>query len=357
MGWFGYYQEPLVKSLLSRQRVLKKNFKLILIGSLINLTFPLSFLGTNTNVIKSIAEGNNFICQNFKYSINPLLICNTELFKRNDSRSINQIFKILFYQDSFSKAWCGFNILSSSINEVGIFISSQVKKLKLRDLDNFSSIYFLNTNVNKIGNFKKITELQLFKKEIFKNKLSEKKFVLDQNYKKNNNVQFSVKTITDYFYILTTTFYENERTFINTTGFIKTTTKIISKNKSKNIWQILRKIIKYLKREITFFNKRDNQTLFFNSKKLYNFKNYINFQYYPTKKITTLSFYLSIKNKIFKIRKFHSCFKVKSKKLITTKLKYWMNDFFNSSKDQYSTNSYILINCSKQIKHQTTNFL
>jgi len=62
-----------------RQRVLKKNFKCILIGSLINLTFPVSFLGTNTNIIKGIAEGNNLICQNLKYSINPILICNTEL--------------------------------------------------------------------------------------------------------------------------------------------------------------------------------------------------------------------------------------------------------------------------------------
>jgi hypothetical protein len=54
-----------------RQRVLKKNFKCILIGSLINLTFPVSFIGTNTNIIKSVAEGNNFTCQNLKYSINP----------------------------------------------------------------------------------------------------------------------------------------------------------------------------------------------------------------------------------------------------------------------------------------------
>ena len=111
---------------------------------------------------------------------------------------------------------------------------NRTKKLKLKDLNNFSSIYFLNAKVNKIANFKRIIELQLFQKEIFENKRPEKKFILDQNYKKENNLQFSIKTITDYFYIPAQTFYENEETFINTKGHVKRTTKIISKNKSKN---------------------------------------------------------------------------------------------------------------------------
>ena len=87
-----------------RQRILKKRFKCILIGSLINLTFPVIFLGSNINIIKTIAEGNNFVCQNFKHSINSILICNTQLFKRNDSKTINQIFKMFVYSDSFNKS-------------------------------------------------------------------------------------------------------------------------------------------------------------------------------------------------------------------------------------------------------------
>jgi len=340
-----------------RQRVLKKKFKCILIGSLINLTYPVSFIGNNTNIIKSFAEGNNFTCQNLKYSINPFLICNTELFKRSDSKTINQIFKVLFYSNFFSKAWSGLNILSSTMGEVGMFILNHNKKLKLKDLNNFSSIYFINTMVNKIGNFKKITELQLFLKEhVIKSKCLKRKCVLDQNYKTNKNLKFSIKNKADYLYVPTTTFYENQETFISTTGFIKRSTKIISKNKSKSTWQILRKIIKHLRNKLIFFNKKDNQILFFNLKKLYNFKNYINFQYYPVKKMTNLSYYLSTRNKIFTINKFNFYFKIKHRKLITTKLKYWMNNIFNSNKDQYSSNSNILINCSKQVKYQTTNF-
>jgi len=121
------------------------------------------------------------------------------------------------------------------MGEVGMFILNHNKKLKLKDLNNFSSIYFINTMVNKIGNFKKITELQLFLKEhVIKSKCLKRKCVLDQNYKTNKNLKISIKNKADYLYVPTTTFYENQETFISTTGFIKRSTKIISKNKSKS---------------------------------------------------------------------------------------------------------------------------
>lgn len=95
--------EGYVLNLNLRQRVLKRKFKCIVVGSLINLTFPVSFLGSNTNIIKSITEGNHFICQNFKESTNSFLVCNYELFKRNDIKTINVIFKALFYLNIFNK--------------------------------------------------------------------------------------------------------------------------------------------------------------------------------------------------------------------------------------------------------------
>ena len=85
-----------------RQKILKKNFKCILIGSLINLMFPMFFLGTNINIVRTITEGNNFICQNFKYSVNPFLIHNTELFRRTDSRTISKILRMLSYLKYFN---------------------------------------------------------------------------------------------------------------------------------------------------------------------------------------------------------------------------------------------------------------
>jgi hypothetical protein len=38
------------------------------------------------------------------------------------------------------------------------------------------------------------------------------------------------------------------------------------------------------------------------------------------------------------------------------KLKYWLDDFFNTNKDKYSQNSTTLTSCSKLIKYEITNF-
>lgn len=85
-----------------RQKVLKKNFRCILIGSLINLMFPTFFLGTNINIAKTFTEGNHFICQNFRYSVNPFLVYNVELFKRTDGKTVSKVLKMLFYLKYFN---------------------------------------------------------------------------------------------------------------------------------------------------------------------------------------------------------------------------------------------------------------
>jgi hypothetical protein len=86
-----------------RQRFLKGNFKCLAIGSLIDLTFPISFLGSNLNIIKTITEGNNLICQDLKFSSNPVVIYNGEFFKRNDGKNASEVLKVLFYSNIFDK--------------------------------------------------------------------------------------------------------------------------------------------------------------------------------------------------------------------------------------------------------------
>ena len=340
-----------------RQRILKGNFKCLVIGSLINLTFPILFLGSNFNIIKYITEGNNFICQDLKFSNNPFLIYSNELFKRNDSKSISETFKTLSYLHIFNKTWNGLNMLNSSISDVGTQTLKQIPRLMLKDLNNFSSLYFLNVTTNNVSNLKKITELKLLKlTSVNKKQILDNKFFLDQNYKINQNLLFSNKILNNYSHIPNNTFYENEETFINTEGFIKRTTKLISRKKSKNNWQILRKFLKYFKMKLTFLTQKDNQIIFFNSQKFYNFKNFLNFQFYATQTLTNLNFYLNIKNKPILLNKSILNFKSKTKKCISTKLKYWLDDFFNGGKDEYSQNSIILANCSKILRSESTSF-
>ena len=55
-----------------RQRYLKGNFKLLTIGSLLDLTFPISFLGSDLSVLKNVSEGNHSFCKDIVSSENPL---------------------------------------------------------------------------------------------------------------------------------------------------------------------------------------------------------------------------------------------------------------------------------------------
>lgn len=340
-----------------RQRVLKKNFKCIIIGSLINLTFPTTFLGSNISVIKTIAEGNNFICQNFNNSTNSFLVCNSELFKRNDWKTIYKMFNTLFYLHLFNKTWYGVTILNASMHDTGIFVLGQSTKFKLKDLNSFSCLYFINVTACKVAVLKKITELQLFQQQlqVTKKALNKNYLLIDQSHQIHSNFKISNKILSNYLYLPVSTFYENESIYINTEGFIKKTTKIISKHNLKNNWQLLRKLLKYFKNKLVCFYKKNNQTLFFSSNKLYNFRNFIHFYSYPTKKIANLSYYLNIKNKSFVINIVPFNLKTKSKKFSITKLKYWINDFFNN-KNQYSQNSFMLTNCSVYVKKNLTNF-
>ena len=151
-------------------------------------------------------------------------------------------------------------------------------------------------------------------------------------------------------------FYENEETFINTEGLIKRTTKLISNKDRRNNWQILRQIFKHLNKNLAFLSQKENDLIFFNSKKLVEFKNYINFQYQATQTLTNVNFCLSIKNNNFMITKINSNFRQEKLKIKNTKLKYWLDDFFSGGKDEYSEHSLVLTNCSKILRSKSTNF-
>ena len=346
-----------------RQRFLKGNFRCLNIGSLLDLTFPVAFLGSNISVLKSIAEGNNLICRDFKAAKNPLIIYNNELLKRNDGNNMVEMLKILNYSSRFNNTWNGLNMLSSSLSETGSHSLTKFQSLTVNDLKNSSLLYFINVSSSESSNLKVIAELNLLK---YSENNNERKLssavLLDQNYKTNNNYNFYEK-FTDkedanvYMHVPTSIFYENEETFINTEGFFKRTTKLISRKKTKNNWQILKKLLKHIRINIISLNKRNNSILFFNSKTTINFKNYMNFHFYATRSLTNVSHSLTAKTTpayFSGLEQF--TFKKSSKKIRVTKLKYWLDDFFTGGKDEYSQNSKILTNCSKIARSESTNF-
>ena len=352
-------------NLLLRQRFFKGNFKCLVIGSIVNLTFPVSFLGSNLNILKNIVEGTHLSCKDIKKSSrNSILIYSNELLKRFDGINILKMLKFLKYSNIFNKYFNGLNMLTSSLSETGTNTITNFLPIHEKDLTNFSSLYFLNISPNNITNFKRISESKLLNYSLNIKNNNINKFFLNQNSNPNNNdilintinkLLPNCKNLKNYFHLPNSMFYENEETFVNTEGLIKRTTKLIFRKNNKNNWQILRKIFKNFKSNLKFLDNKNNQTIYFNSKKIINFKNYMYFQYIATQSLTNLNFCLSIKTKPFAVS-YNNNFKSKTNKLTNTKLKYWLDDFFTGSKDEYSQSSLILTNCSKIVRTESTNF-
>jgi len=145
-----------------RQRHLKGNFKIISVGSSVDLTIPISYSGLNIKKLKALAEGNSFLCQEISNSVNPIIILGSEIYKRKDSLGISAILEFLKSKNKFID-YSNLNLLSSSINEVGINYIQGFKSVTSEDLGNSSGIYFLNANVNKSLNINKILNLKILK--------------------------------------------------------------------------------------------------------------------------------------------------------------------------------------------------
>ena len=344
-----------------RQRFLKGNFKCFSLGSLINLTFPTNFIGTDNAILKTVIEGNNFFCQDFKTAKNPILIVSNEAFKRNDGQNLFRTLKLLSYSNLFKKVFTDLNILNPSIHETGILNLTSFQPITLRSLTQTNSLFLINVNFENIENFKKLTKTKLLN---FYAGISTKpnKFgslLIDHNYFLQNNYDFckvNLLKLDKYSYIPSKMFYENKETLINTKGLIKHTSKLISKQNSKDSWKLLRNFLINTKKNLNFLNQNQNNMLLIDLKKKNTLKNYTTFCYHASKKLDNTGFDLMTKNSSFYINTPTFVFKLFKVKLINTKLKYWLDDFFVGGKDDYSQKSLTLTNCSKILRTQSTTF-
>lgn len=346
-----------------RQRYLKGNFKCLTLGSFVDLTFPNTIIGTNLKFLKKIAEGNSFVCQDFKTAKNPLLVLGNEFYKRADGKVASGMFENLQHTNLITQTWNGLNTLNANLNDVGTQSIAKFPSLKKKDLNEFSSLYFINVTAQTIPNLKKITETKLLNYTNLNNQNQPniKKLVFDQNSNLNNNQTFTQSFLTskndkEYNFLPTKMFYENEETYINTEGFIKKTNKLITNRKTREGWKLLRNLTKQLKNQYVSLNAQNNNMLSFNAIKRSNFINFINYHYCAVEKLDSSTPSLATQNQSFFITKAASKFKPNSSKINTTKSKYWLDDFFTGGKDEYSKNSLVLANCSKILRTQSTNF-
>lgn len=333
-----------------RQRFFKGNFKCLLIGSLIDLTFPVSIIGSNTKLIKSFVEGNNLNCQEVAKAKNTLVVLNDDVLKRSDE--LLNVLKPLNYISKLKHNSISLNTLNSSIYTNANINLNNFPTFNEKSLDKFNSLYLIGTQINRFPNIKKSIKLRVLGEISNRtNQIDINKILIDQNFNINQSLNFSNKL--EHLFLPTSHLFQNSECFITTEGVTKKTSKIIFDKKTKNDWQILRNLFKKLNNKNFFMFSKDYHliTSTFNTK--LNFKNFVYLMYFANHTISKVNAYLMTKNKSFFLNK--QIIKTEVKKIRMTKLKYWLDDFFTGGRDDFSQNSLTLINCSRIIRLESAN--
>ena len=341
-----------------RSRYLKGNFNIINVGSLFNLTFSNTNITSNTKILKSLIEGNNLFCQEFVNSSNPVLISSTEVFKRKDSFGLIDMLKSLtkhinlFSQFDTSNQ---LNVLSLTLNDVGFANFNRVEPLKKKDLTHSTGIYFVNDSVSN-SNLKKLLNLKLL--NFFQHYAHNNRMLITQNNKLDAKLIMKLRksfNLNNHLHLPNTVLFETSGTYINTKGNINKIIKVItSLGQTKSDWQIIRKILSYSKKMPFMVNYFEDDKIIFNSNTISHFRNYMGFQYYAASNLNNISFEL-----LEKIAECHvnlKKFKPKRKKLFSSQLRFWLNDFYLDGKDFNSKYSSTMIQCSRLSRLSNTNF-
>ena len=338
-----------------RKRYFKGNFKIISLGSMVDATIPVVSLGLNVKIIKDLAEGAGFLCQELLSSSNPTIIVGSEIYKRYDCSTLISILRIL--KKKLNKSMIGWNnlkFLSSSINEVGVNYLGQFKKVSQKDLKTSTGVYFLNSNPNFSVNLQKLINLKIL--NYFSSIISTPGFCFEHNHSKLSEVSEEFLNrfhIYNYINLPNNVFFESSGTYLNTQGLFKKTIKFLpSQKQTKEDWQIIRKLFLYIKKVKFVNNLKDNQSVIFNNTTFKTFNDYINLLYFSNSKTkSTLNCQISGKFDILK-----NGMKCSKKKLFLTNTKNWLKDFYIGGTDSYSKYSSTMINCSKNYRSEKNNF-
>ena len=337
------YESPYL-NLKLKKRYSSGNFRTFSITSQTNLTFPSVNIGSNLQKLGSVVEGNNNTGHSFKKSKNFLALLNTQVFLRQDSFAIVNLFKAL---NSFcSKTyWSLFNLLSTSLNSVGINNLHSFKGLCKTDLNKNNGLFFINNGLKTSLIIDKFMELALLNHSVLD---ITTKIIIEQNYK---SMLFSLTdnlNACEYIYLPSNTFFESAGSYINTEGNTKCSTKLISStHNTKDDWVILRKLLSALETVEFICDIKNNTRVQYTGESLFNFKNLVNFLFLEAQKLSRLAFHKRATNQSFFLI---ASQQIRKLKVQSTQLKKWIEDFYLGGFDNYSHESKTMNLCSMSVR-------
>ena len=336
-----------------RQRLSSGNFKLFYSGSSLDLRYPAVNIGSSSKFIKNLANGTSIYCQEFINSTNPTILFSSNILKRKDSSGLLAITSSLTnVMKYFKKSWKGLNYLSTELNETGVNFLNKFKKF---NSDNFSKsfgFYLIDSNLSSIE-LNQLISLKLFNLTQIENKakLCVELQSLPTNLiygNKISNLNCSTSIV-----LPNKTFFESSKVFMNNKGTFKKTVKVISAlNKSKENWQIIRKIASSFLSIDLLTEVSHKKNLSFNVNNFVNYLKFSSLNYFPISSLNTNStFYKeTINSKLIS-------FNLGGKhKIFNSKYLYWLEDFYIGGRDNYSSFSSVMIECSNFYRKDNINF-
>jgi NADH dehydrogenase/NADH:ubiquinone oxidoreductase subunit G len=337
------YESPYL-NLKLKKRYSSGNFRTFSISSQTNLTFPSVNIGSNLQKLGSVVEGNNNTGNSFKKSNNFLALLNTEVLLRQDSFAIVNIFKALSTFCS-KNPWSIFNLLSTSLNSVGINNLHLFKSLCKIDLNKNNGLFFINNGIRTYLMINKFMELALLNHTVLD---MTTQVIIEQNYKSSMLTQINNVNVLEYIYLPSNTFFESAGSYINTEGSMKCSTRLVSSiHNTKDDWVILRKLISVLGIIEFTCDIKNNTRVQYNGNSLFNFKNLVSFLLLETQNLSKLAFHRRTFNQTFL---FTPTQQIRKLKIQSTQLKKWIEDFYLGGFDNYSHESKTMILCSMSMR-------
>jgi len=298
-----------------------------------------------------------FFCQELSNNSNPSIICGSEVFKRKDALTTFKLLDLLKTSlQSIDEKWSNINILNTSLNESGVHYVNTFKCFNEQDLQKSVGIYFIDTCLD-IPNLRKVVQFHLLNR--FRNEKNSVCFYLDQNSGLIDQSFDDVKKTSgtySYINLPNNVFFETSGSYLNTEGMLKQTVKFVpSLKQSRENWQIIRKLLASSDFLSFVSELKTNQKVVFNCDNIFNFKNFINFQYYAIRNLTTTNLPTTEK-KTSDFNFFSNKYKIRQSKLFETKVRLWLDDFYIGNPHACNKRSVTMIKCSKLFRAQHTNF-
>jgi NADH-quinone oxidoreductase subunit G len=103
-----------------RKRWLIGNYPVINIGPKLDLTYKVTELGDDTNILKQILDGNHPLCEQLTRAEFPMLIIGADVVMRADGAEIlNLIHKLCEKYNLVKDGWNGYNLLNKTAAKIG----------------------------------------------------------------------------------------------------------------------------------------------------------------------------------------------------------------------------------------------